>query len=75
MHIPYITEEEIEEYGPTLEKIHHWISSPEFRSRCHRGKLILMYFRQFLNMLCSGNPNHESSIEEAKNYYKEKQDE
>jgi hypothetical protein len=75
MYIPYITNEEMEEHGPALGRINEWISSPEFRSRCHRGKLILMYFRQFLNMLCSGNPNHESSIQEAKNYYKEKQDE
>ncbi len=75
MYIPYITEEEIQEHGLALERIHAWISSKEFLSRCHRGKLILMYFRQFLNMLCSGLPNHDSSIQEAKNYYKEMKDE
>lgn len=73
-YTPYITEEEIRKYGKDLEKIKTWISSQEFQERCFKSTLIYTHFLRAYNLLCSGIPSHDSSIDKAREYYKESKD-
>jgi hypothetical protein len=66
-----MTEAEIQEYGPYMQKIHEWLNSTTFLERCHLGKVSALCFQHCINMLCTGRATTDGTLQDVKTYYKE----